>query len=144
MAMDTPRGDIDRDRTGSNFSRPTPPTPDRKEGSPAGADTPKDAAVTGPAGTADRHRIDIDRGRTGDKVPFPDPAAAPLGTDEEAGGNRAVPPPSQNKAAPGPDKQGDAAAKTLSGEPHDRSHRIWIPVTLLLLSAVALLVIARR
>jgi hypothetical protein len=31
-----------------------------------------------------RHRIDS--GGTGDKVNFPDPAAAPLGTDEEAGG----------------------------------------------------------
>ncbi|HEX5512994.1 MAG TPA: hypothetical protein VFY81_01230, partial [Gammaproteobacteria bacterium] len=29
-----------------------------------------------------------DRGKTHDKVNFPDPAAAPLGTDEEAGGAR--------------------------------------------------------
>lgn len=29
----------------------------------------------------------IDSGATGDKVAFPDPAMAPLGTDEEAGGN---------------------------------------------------------
>ena len=32
-------------------------------------------------------RRDIDRGKTGDKTDFPDPAAAPLGTDAEAGGN---------------------------------------------------------
>jgi uncharacterized protein YbaR (Trm112 family) len=31
-------------------------------------------------------RADIDSGRTGDKVAAPDPSAAPLGTDEEAGG----------------------------------------------------------
>jgi hypothetical protein len=31
-----------------------------------------------------------DRGRTGDKVDHFDPAAAPLGTDEEAGGGRLV------------------------------------------------------
>ncbi|WP_323717948.1 hypothetical protein [Paracoccus aminovorans] len=31
-------------------------------------------------------RDDIDAGRTGDKVGFPDPAAAPLGTDDEAAG----------------------------------------------------------
>lgn len=37
--------------------------------------------------TADRLRKDIDRGRTGDKTDYPDPAAAPLGTDAEAGGN---------------------------------------------------------
>jgi hypothetical protein len=34
----------------------------------------------------DQLRHDIDRGHTGDKVAFPDPAAAPLGTDEEAAG----------------------------------------------------------
>jgi len=36
--------------------------------------------------TCDRLRDDIDRGRTGDKVAWPDLAAAPLGTDEEAAG----------------------------------------------------------
>jgi hypothetical protein len=36
--------------------------------------------------TAQQLKDDIDSGRTGDKVAFPDPAAAPLGTDEEAGG----------------------------------------------------------
>ena len=34
----------------------------------------------------DQLRHDIDRGRTGDKVPWPDPALAPLGTDDEAAG----------------------------------------------------------
>ncbi|HSP25698.1 MAG TPA: hypothetical protein VLQ65_11025 [Saliniramus sp.] len=32
-------------------------------------------------------REDIDTGRTGDKVPFRDPAAAPLGADDEAAGH---------------------------------------------------------
>ncbi len=36
--------------------------------------------------SSERLRSDIDRGRTGDKVAWPDPAAAPLGTDEEAAG----------------------------------------------------------
>lgn len=31
-------------------------------------------------------RARIDAGQTGDKVAYPDPAAAPLDTDEEAGG----------------------------------------------------------
>jgi|SRR4051794_33856646 hypothetical protein len=31
-------------------------------------------------------RNDIDHGQTGDKVDWPDPAAAPLGTDDEAAG----------------------------------------------------------
>src|SRR5688572_29413337 len=34
-------------------------------------------------------RDDIDRGRTGDRVDVHDPAAAPLGTDEEAAGTPA-------------------------------------------------------
>jgi hypothetical protein len=36
--------------------------------------------------TVDQLRADIDAGRTRDKVPGSDPAAAPLGTDEEAAG----------------------------------------------------------
>ncbi|MBC58385.1 MAG: hypothetical protein CL814_15825 [Confluentimicrobium sp.] len=38
------------------------------------------------AAAADRLRDRIDRGGTGDKVAFTDPAAAPLGTDDEAAG----------------------------------------------------------
>lgn len=38
-----------------------------------------------------RVRDKTDRGELGDKVDHPDPAAAPLGTDEEAGG-RTTPP----------------------------------------------------
>lgn len=37
--------------------------------------------------TIDQLRADIDAGRTGEKVAHPDPAAAPLGTDDEAAGN---------------------------------------------------------
>jgi hypothetical protein len=35
---------------------------------------------------AEELRWAIDHGRAGDKVDYPDPAAAPLGTDDEAGG----------------------------------------------------------
>lgn len=41
---------------------------------------------TDEATTVDRLRADIDAGRTGDKVAASDPAAAPLGADEEAAG----------------------------------------------------------
>jgi hypothetical protein len=37
--------------------------------------------------TVSQLREDIDSGRIGDKVDWPNPAAAPLGTDDEAGGN---------------------------------------------------------
>lgn len=36
--------------------------------------------------TVEQLRKKVDLGGTGDKVSFPDPAAAPLGTDEEAAG----------------------------------------------------------
>ena len=39
-----------------------------------------------PQATTEQLRHDIDRGRTGEKVDAIDPAAAPLGTDEEAAG----------------------------------------------------------
>jgi len=45
--------------------------------------------------TSDALRKAIDEGRTGDKFGFPDPAAAPLGTDAEAGGT----PPTQRDLA---------------------------------------------
>lgn len=38
------------------------------------------------APNVDQLRAAIDSGATGDKVAFPDPAAAPLGTDAEAAG----------------------------------------------------------
>ena len=37
--------------------------------------------------TADQIRDTIDSGKTGEKLDFPDPAVAPLGTDAEAAGN---------------------------------------------------------
>lgn len=46
-----------------------------------------DPPASGSAGgSASRLREAIDSGGTADKVPFPDPAAAPLGTDDEAAG----------------------------------------------------------
>lgn len=39
----------------------------------------------------ERVRSEIDRGQMGDKIAHPDPASAPLGTDEEAGGARTDP-----------------------------------------------------
>jgi hypothetical protein len=40
----------------------------------------------GPHDTLEQLRADIDSGRTGDKVSAPDPAMAPLGTDDDAAG----------------------------------------------------------
>lgn len=50
------------------------------------SDTPVSRDPAAPK-TADQLRSAIDREGQGDKVDFPDPAAAPLGTDAEAAGN---------------------------------------------------------
>jgi hypothetical protein len=52
------------------------------------------------ATTTDAYRRRIDAGETGDKVAFPDPAAAPLGTDEEAAGTRPELPPDAASTSP--------------------------------------------
>jgi hypothetical protein len=71
----------------------------------------------------DQLRDDIDRGRTGDKVEGSDPAAVPLGTDEEAAGT----PLSQAAVA-------QARAEELASAPHPPQHQAglgaaWILVT---------------
>ena len=57
--------------------------------------TPK-SAVTPSHGWASRLRNRIDKGLTGDKISWPDPAAAPLGTDDEAGSMGPPPPATPN------------------------------------------------
>ncbi|MBA4225557.1 MAG: hypothetical protein C0456_02910 [Hyphomonas sp.] len=47
---------------------------------------PEKLSPPSPTSAAARLRHAIDSGNTGDKVNYPDPAAAPLGTDDEAAG----------------------------------------------------------
>lgn len=63
-----------------------------------------------PPRTADRLRDGIDHGAGGDKVSFPDPAAAPLGTDDEAAGH----PPTAEQLR-------QAGAHELTARPEDES-----------------------
>lgn len=73
--------------------------------------------------TTEQLRDAIDRGATGTKVPNPDPAAAPLGTDDEAAGT----PPSPElvkrvldlETAPAPHKKG--RDHSWPRDPHDES-----------------------
>lgn len=53
----------------------------------AGAERGASDAQGGKPATVEALRGDIDSGKTGDKVDFPDPAAVPLGADDEAGGH---------------------------------------------------------
>ena len=73
------------------------------------------------APNADQLRNAIDTGAAGDKVAFPDPAAAPLGTDAEAGG---TPPTAAERrkafaaevtAAPAPRPRGTGALPLVLG-----------------------------
>lgn len=71
-----------------------------------------------PTMAAERERMAIDRGHTGDKIPYGDPAAAPLGTDDEAGGHRqksAPPPPGNARAPAGHEKGRDLPTGTKIG-----------------------------
>ncbi len=53
--------------------------------------------------TGEQLRADIDAGRTGDKVAHPDPAAVPLETDAEAGGDSTTFPSERRSTAHGRD-----------------------------------------
>lgn len=84
--------------------------------------------------TAEQLRDDIDRGRTGDKVPFPDPAAAPLGTDDEAAGTPAEPARVDRARAAEHSSAPDAGVavthedtRGYNGEAHDRVPRAEAP-----------------
>jgi cobalamin biosynthesis Mg chelatase CobN len=95
--------------------------------------------------TTDRLRKDIDRGRAGDKIGFPDPSAAPLGTDAEAGGT--APGPGARRTAHEQEvgrEDGPTAAvgpRPVSMEPRRAggSGR-WIAIAVVLLVAVLMLV----
>ena len=76
---------------------------------------PQDRSVNPPNAEAQRLRDSIDKGLSGDKVPAADPAAAPLGTDDEAAGTRPPPEiatdavvPKEQRTPPGHAKGDDA------------------------------------
>lgn len=86
-----------------------------------------------------RLKAEIDSGRTGDKVPFPDPGAAPLGTDAEAGGNPpngpAVRRAARDEAGSGVPPQpnvSDESGRTISGEMRGGSpRRVLVPLAII-------------
>jgi hypothetical protein len=82
------------------------------------------------APTTDQIRNAIDSGATGEKVSMPDPAAAPLGTDDEAAGN---PSTVQERAM---------AARQMPEAPQRAHHRVsGVTLYVGLVLAVALLII---
>lgn len=111
---------------------PTPPTPE-PDLSPT--PTPDDL-------TADALRHSLDRGRGGDKTDFMDPAAAPLGTDDEAAGF----PPTREQirmaaaAELGPRPAEDPRARRTIPERANGGVGLWPVLILALLIAVLLAV----
>lgn len=80
-----------------------------------------------PPPTADSLRQAIDSGRTGEKTDWPDPAAAPLGTDDEAAGH----PPTRR----------ELDMERLGGPVQTRLHRSLLAAALYGSIALALLVV---
>jgi hypothetical protein len=80
---------------------------------------------------AEQLRHSIDRGRTRDKLPMHDPAAAPLGTDEEAGGT--PPTPEQVAAA----AQLEMAQRVLRGDTRTSNAVILVAILLTVVVTVA-------
>ena len=81
--------------------------------------------------TLEQLRADIDSGRTGDKVSAPDPAMAPLGTDEEAAGT----PPSPAAIA--------LTRRLETSHPHQPQQQIglghaWILIAFVIALAIAI------
>jgi hypothetical protein len=79
---------------------------------------------------ADQLRDEIDHGRTGDKVDFIDPAAAPLGTDAEAAGH-----------PPKPEEIAIDLSSSLGAE-GPRRRDLGVPIYLGLISFVGLVILA--
>ncbi|MBV7410730.1 hypothetical protein [Maritimibacter sp. DP1N21-5] len=98
---------------------------------------PPDRTRSGSIDNPDQLRDEIDRGGTGDKVAYPDPAAAPLGTDDEAAGH--PPDPEQVRRAAAVETARDESEDRLADTPEGRGHhrRAWV----LPVAAVALALI---
>ena len=86
------------------------------------------------APTTDQLRRDIDTGRTGDKTDNIDPAAAPLGTDDEAAGTG--PRPADVAAARA--QQSSNVSPELGRSTNSRGSAVW--VLLIIAAAIVLLV----
>jgi hypothetical protein len=78
-------------------------------------------------------RDDIDHGRTGDKVDWPDPAAAPLGTDEEAAGTPVSP------AVVASTRIRELAGTARSTNNFGLSHACWVQVAIVVVLIAAVI-----
>lgn len=123
---------------------PTPPS-----AKPPGGSSPPDgrpSSATGggstdavPTSDALRHRTDF--AGTADKVPFPDPASAPLGTDDEAAGR---PPSRRERAMAAATEKPSRRTLDAAREKPDHAGESWagpLMIAAAVLSAVAILAV---
>ena len=89
--------------------------------------------VAASASNVDQLRDDIDRGRTGDKADWSDPAAAPLGTDDEAAGT-----PPRAKAVRVARRR-ERATPVKSTSARWRPHASWVQVAIVLVLIAAVI-----
>ena len=87
-----------------------------------------------------RLRDRIDRGETGDKVAFSDPAAAPLGTDAEAGGHS--PTVAEARMADAKSRAPSADEDPMRPPQHRETSRNGLAMWILVVAAVAALGLA--
>lgn len=93
------------------------------------------------APTSDSLRTAVDQGQTRDKVPFPDPAAAPLGTDDEAAGT--PPTPEQRRIAARHELSRDPDAM-ISAPQDGKGRRLGLVLLALLVVVLAVVLVAAR
>ena len=84
-------------------------------------------------------RAQIDRGETGDKIAVDDPAAAPLGTDAEAGGAPTAP---EDIARSARLQTHGAPARTAARAPRTAGRRQLLPWLVVILALVVAVVVA--
>lgn len=92
-----------------------------------------------PPANPDRLRQRIDQGEGADKVDFPDPAAAPLGTDDEAAGTPITREQLQTALAHETRPQGGPAEARSGRQTNTRSNMRFV---LLLVAGGAVLIVA--
>ena len=86
--------------------------------------------------TTEQLRRDIDKGRAGSKADYPDPAAAPLGTDDEAAGS----PPAAAEIAIARKQEVEGAPKT-SQQQLDTSAYLYAGIMITIVGTLAAIAI---
>ncbi len=99
------------------------------------------AGRIGEEGAAAREKAAIDSARTGDKIPGFDPAAAPLGTDEESAGDRFAPDPKNRRKPASPTDQAADPAGTGRAD-YGKQDRLILPIIAILFVLVIAAIVA--